>query len=323
MRAPKRGLGFDPKETSLHRSKPSLGGRGRDASYLAPPAQSRTCRLSRIRLVWGFFCQGCITPFCRALLLHSFVFCSTRAASILPSRPHIAVAVARSGGQGRRLYGAFFVKGASRHFCRALLLHSFVFCSTRAASILPSRPHIAVAVARSGGQGRRLYGAFFVKGASRHFCRALLLHSFVFCSTRAASILHHPDRTLPSPSRAAAVDGACMGLSLSRAHHAIFVARCYSILLSFVRPAPRAFFHPDRTLPSPSRAAAVKDGACMGLSLSRVHHAIFVARCYSILLSFVRPAPRAFFHPDRTLPSPSRAAAVKDGASLAPPKACP
>src|SRR5947207_8508818 len=51
-----------------------------------------------------------------------------------------------------------------------------------------------------------LYGAFFVKGASRHFCRALLLHSFV-------------------------------------------------------RPAPRAFFHPDRTLPPRSRAVAVKDGA--------------------------------------------------------------
>jgi hypothetical protein len=61
--------------------------------------------------------------------------------------------------------------------------------------------------------------------------------------------------------------------------------------------------------------------ACMGLSLSRVHHAIF---CRALLLhSFVRPAPRAFFHPDRTLPSPSRAAAVKDGASSAPPKACP
>src|SRR5258708_3543719 len=39
--------------------------------------------------------------------------------------------------------------------------------------------------------------------------------------------------------------------------------------------------------------------------------------------SFVRPAPRAFFRPDRILPSPSRAAAVKDGASSAPPKACP
>jgi hypothetical protein len=33
------------------------------------------------------------------------------------------------------------------------------FCSTRAASILPSRPHIAVAVARSGGQGRRFFSA--------------------------------------------------------------------------------------------------------------------------------------------------------------------
>src|SRR5277367_5556510 len=30
---------------------------------------------------------------------------------------------------------------------------------------------------------------------------------------------------------------------------------------SFVRPAPRAFFRPDRIFPSPSRAAAVKDGA--------------------------------------------------------------
>jgi hypothetical protein len=39
--------------------------------------------------------------------------------------------------------------------------------------------------------------------------------------------------------------------------------------------------------------------------------------------SFVRPAPRAFFRPDRIFPLPSRAAAVKDGASLAPPKACP
>ena len=51
-----------------------------------------------------------------------------------------------------------------------------------------------------------LYGAFFVKGASRHF-----LSSFVipfFCSTRAASILPSRPR-IPSPSRAAAVkDGA-------------------------------------------------------------------------------------------------------------------
>jgi hypothetical protein len=38
-----------------------------------------------------------------------------------------------------------------------LLLHSF--CSTRAASILPSRPHITIAVARSDGQGRRFFSA--------------------------------------------------------------------------------------------------------------------------------------------------------------------
>jgi len=58
----------------------------------------------------------------------------------------------------------------------------------------------------------------------------------------------------------------------------------------------------------------------MGLSLSRVHHAIFVALCCFILLFDPR---REHFHPDRTLPPPSRAVAVKDGASSAPPKACP
>jgi hypothetical protein len=57
------------------------------------------CTSMTIRLVWGFLCQGSITPF-----LLSFVipfFCSTRAASILPSRPHTSIAVARCGGQGR------------------------------------------------------------------------------------------------------------------------------------------------------------------------------------------------------------------------------
>jgi hypothetical protein len=44
------------------------------------------------------------------------------------------------------LYGAFFVKGASRHFCRPFVIP--FFCSSRAASILPSRPHISIAVAR-------------------------------------------------------------------------------------------------------------------------------------------------------------------------------
>src|SRR6202165_2077037 len=66
--------------------------------------------------------------------------------------------------------------------------------------------------------------------------------------------------------------------------------------------------------------AAFPHTACMGLSLSRVHHAIF---CRALSFhSFVRPAPRAFFRPDRIFPSPSCAAAVKDGASSAPPTAC-
>src|SRR5207342_3594979 len=34
-----------------------------------------------------------------------------------------------------------------------------IFCSTRAASILPPRPHIFIVVARSGGQGRRFFSA--------------------------------------------------------------------------------------------------------------------------------------------------------------------
>src|ERR1700676_2565620 len=54
------------------------------------------------------------------------------------------------------LYGAFIVKGASRHL---VVLCIPFFCSTRAASILPSRPHISIAVARSGGQGRRFFSA--------------------------------------------------------------------------------------------------------------------------------------------------------------------
>src|SRR5258705_6184189 len=128
-------------------------------------------QLSRIRLVWGFLCQGCITPFLSRVVTP--FFCSTRAASILPSRPRIRVAVARSGGQGRRFFSA--AEGLS-----------LTEASTAAG----------------------LYGALFVKEASRHFCRPLSFHSFV-------------------------------------------------------RPAPQAFFRPDRIFASPSRAAAVKDGASL------------------------------------------------------------
>ena len=77
---------------------------GRDTSYLVPPAQIRTC---------GFPASG--------------------------------------------LYGALFVKGASRHFCRPFVIP--FFCLTRAASILPSRLHISIAVARSGGQGRCFFSS--------------------------------------------------------------------------------------------------------------------------------------------------------------------
>src|SRR5258708_37071740 len=45
-----------------------------------------------------------------------------------------------------------------RHAIFVVLCIPF-FCLTRAASILPSRPHIAIAVARSGGQGRRFFSA--------------------------------------------------------------------------------------------------------------------------------------------------------------------
>ena len=52
------------------------------------------------------------------------------------------------------LYGAFSVKGGVMHTIFLRLVRSF-FCSTRAASILPPRPRIANAVARSEDQGRR------------------------------------------------------------------------------------------------------------------------------------------------------------------------
>jgi hypothetical protein len=67
-----------------------------------PKKRDRSLKLSI--LVWGFPCQGCITPLF-VMPVASF-FCSTRAASILPSRPHITIAVARSDGQGRRFFSA-------------------------------------------------------------------------------------------------------------------------------------------------------------------------------------------------------------------------
>src|SRR6266851_3617573 len=75
-------------EASIARRPPHRSGR---AAFLHPACMglslSRGCHVVLVVL--------CI-PF----------FCSTRAASILPSRPHISIAVARSGGQGRRFFSA-------------------------------------------------------------------------------------------------------------------------------------------------------------------------------------------------------------------------
>src|SRR5208282_4491943 len=167
---------FDPRRE--HSSAPSAYFHRRRAQR-----RSRTALLQRRRrlvldgrehggrLVWGFLCQA----FRSFILLLSFLvsfFCLTRAASILPPRPHISIAVARSGGQGRRFFSA--AEGSS-----------LTDASTAAG----------------------LYGAFFVKRSD--------LSSFCFPSW----------------------------------------------FLFFVCPAPGAFFRPDRIFPSPSRAAAVKDGA--------------------------------------------------------------
>src|SRR5258705_6647378 len=98
---------------------------------------------------------------------------------------------------GGRLVWGFVFQGGMTPF-----LSSFVipfFCSTCAASILSSRPHICIAVARSGSQGRRFFSA--AEGLS-----------------------------LTDASTAAGLYGACMGLCLSRRHDAISVVLCHSIL---------------------------------------------------------------------------------------------
>jgi len=83
------------------------GRHSRRLGYMRLQGATRTdpyVRLSRIRLVWGFLCQAVSTPFLSCFVIP--FFCSTRAASILSSRPHISVAVARSGSQGRRFFSA-------------------------------------------------------------------------------------------------------------------------------------------------------------------------------------------------------------------------
>ena len=58
-------------------------------------------RLSRIRLVWGFLCQGCITPFLSCCVASFFARPAPRA-FFRPDR----IAVAHSDGHGRRFFSA-------------------------------------------------------------------------------------------------------------------------------------------------------------------------------------------------------------------------
>src|SRR5262252_8227087 len=78
--------------------------RGRDARYWAPPPRrsvqaafphTACMGLSLSRVHHAIF-----------VVLCCFILCSTRAASILSSRPHITVAVAHSDGHGRRFFSA-------------------------------------------------------------------------------------------------------------------------------------------------------------------------------------------------------------------------
>ena len=92
---------------------------------------------------------------------------------------------------GHTLYGAFFVKGGAHHFVAPLFVDFFVRPAPRA-FFRPDRI-LAVAVARSEGQGRRLYGAFFVKGGAHHFVAPLFVDFFVRPAPRA---FFRPDRIL-------------------------------------------------------------------------------------------------------------------------------
>src|SRR6476620_8619735 len=78
--------------------------RGRDASYLAPPAQIRASPIRAHGLYGAFFVKGGAHHFVAPLFVDSFVRPAPRA-FFRPDRI-LAVAVARSEGQGRRFFRA-------------------------------------------------------------------------------------------------------------------------------------------------------------------------------------------------------------------------
>src|ERR1700720_1393560 len=120
-------------------------------------------QISRIRLVWGlygaFFVKGASRHF-----LSSFVipfFCSTRAASILPSRPRIPspsrAAAVKDGASSasRRLVWGFLCQGSITPFFVVLCHSILLFDPRREHSSVPTA--YSIAVARSGGQGRGFF----------------------------------------------------------------------------------------------------------------------------------------------------------------------
>src|ERR1700721_2456272 len=78
--------------------------RGRDASYPAPPAQIRASPIRGHGLYGAFFVKGGAHHFVAPLFVDSFVRPAPRA-FFRPDRI-LAVAVARSEGQGRRFFSA-------------------------------------------------------------------------------------------------------------------------------------------------------------------------------------------------------------------------
>ena len=83
---------------------PKFDFRGRDASYLAPPAQIRASPIRAHGLYGAFFVKGGAHHFVAPLFVDSFVRPAPRA-FFRPDRI-LAVAVARSEGQGRRFFSA-------------------------------------------------------------------------------------------------------------------------------------------------------------------------------------------------------------------------
>ena len=111
---PISGVNSTPRPTAVYASDPALPRRPQDSlpSCLLGFGRTRLSLASSFQLSYRTphpACMGLSLSRGRHAILVVLCipfFCSTRAASILPSRPHISIAVARSGGQGRRFFSA-------------------------------------------------------------------------------------------------------------------------------------------------------------------------------------------------------------------------